>query len=152
VLIGDSGSTTLRKRKHNPKRRLSDPLKKEILQSLMTKVSYVGSPLHKKHPGDFGLTPPAQPRLNKTLCDVTKIKEVREAMALLRAGISLGLVSRQQRRGLPQNIWAVSAEGIVVEAALDNEVTGTYHGYPLAPGDPLIDEILARWKQGAAHE
>jgi len=121
------------------------------LRSLSETVSYRGNPAHKKHPGDFGLTPPAQPRLNKTLCDGTQVN-LQTAMRLLRTGAKLGLVSIQERNGLPQNIWAVSPNGIALEAQLENVEVATYHGYPMGPGDPLASEILTRWKEGAASE
>ncbi len=115
--------------------------------SLSDKVVYKGSPAHKRRPGDFGLTPPAQPRLNKTLCDGTQV-ELKLAMKLLRDGARLGLVSIHERNGLPQNIWAVSPNGIALEAQLDNEESATYHGYPMGLGDPLALEVLERWKEG----
>ena len=142
----------MRKRKYNPKRRIRDSVQKDELKSLATKVSYTGNPAHKKHPGDFRLTPPAQPRLNKTLCDVTQIIEHRVALDLLRKGIKLGLISAQDRGGLPQNIWAVSGNGIALEAQLDNVETCAYHGYPMGTGDPLASEIVKKWNAGVAHE
>lgn len=47
----------------------------------------------------------------------------------------------------PQNIWAVTSEGNPVEAQLENEVQGTYHGYPMPEADPLRHEIIKRWSQ-----
>jgi hypothetical protein len=141
----------MRKRKLNPKRRIINSTDEAQLQTLSQTVVYAGNPAHKKHPSDFGLTPAAQPRLNKTLCDGTAVK-LQSAMRLLRKGAKLGLISIQERNGLPQNIWAVSPSGIALEAQLDNVETATYHGYPMGSGDPLASEILARWKEGAAGE
>jgi hypothetical protein len=141
----------MRKRKFNPKRRILNSTNEEQLQTLSQLVVYVGNPAHKKHPGDFGLTPPAQPRLNKTLCDGTQVN-LQAAVRLLRTGAKLGLISIQERHGLPQNIWAVSQNGIALEAQLDNVEAATYHGYPMGSGDPLATEILARWKEGATSE
>jgi hypothetical protein len=121
------------------------------LESLSKAVVYSGNPAHKKYPGDFGLTPPAQPRLNKTLCDGTQVNR-QEAMRLLRHGAKLGLISIQELNGLPQNIWAVSPNGIPLEAQLENVESATYHGYPMGFGDPLASEILKRWKEGAPSE
>lgn len=56
-----------------------------------------------------------------------------------------GLVSVQVRNGWPQNVWAVASSGVPIEAMLDNEVTGSYHGYPMLEGDPLREEILRAW-------
>ena len=141
----------MHKRKFNPKRRIVNSTDEARLQALSQRVVYVGNPAHKKHPGDFGLTPPAQPRLNKTLCDGTQVK-LQSAMRLLRKGAKLGLISVQERDGLPQNIWAVSSDGIALEAQLDNVEAATYHGYPMGSGDPLANEILTRWKEGVAGE
>jgi hypothetical protein len=57
-----------------------------------------------------------------------------------------GLVSVQERNGWPQNVWAVAANGVPVEAMLENQEIGTYHGYPMLTGDPLRDEVLRRWE------
>jgi hypothetical protein len=141
----------MRKRKYNPKRRIVESADKEWLLPLSERVVYTGNPAHKKHPGDFGLTPPAQPRLNKTLCDGTQVN-LRLAVRLLRTGARLGLISIQEQNGLPQNIWAVSPNGIPLEAQLENVESATYHGYPMGSGDPLASEILARWKEGATSE
>jgi hypothetical protein len=89
--------------------------------------------------------------LNKTLCDGTQVK-LQSAMRLLRKGAKLGLISVQEHHGLPQNIWAVSSDGIALEAQLDNVEAATYHGYPMGSGDPLANEILTRWKEGVAGE
>jgi hypothetical protein len=141
----------MHKRRFNPKRRIVNSTDEARLQALSQRVVYVGNPAHKKHPSDFGLTPPAQPRLNKTLCDGTQVK-LQSAMRLLRKGAKLGLISVQEHHGLPQNIWAVSSDGIALEAQLDNVEAATYHGYPMGSGDPLANEILTRWKEGVAGE
>jgi len=108
-------------------------------------VSYGGNPEHKRNPGDFGLTPPSAPRRDKTLCDEAGIFTRAEALRLLKAGIERGLVSAHDS-GPPQNVWAVTADGIPVEAQLENEGLLTYHGYPMPAADPLRREILARWQ------
>jgi hypothetical protein len=141
----------MRKRKHNPKRRIIEFPDEARLRSLSVKVVYKGSQFHKKHLGDFGLTPPPQPRMNRTLCDGTRV-DLQLATKLLRKGTELGLISTQERNDLPQNIWAVSPGGIALEAQLDNEQTATYHGYPMGAGDPLAAEVLARWQEGTAGE
>jgi len=120
----------MRKRKYNPKRRIVESADKELLLPLSERVVYSGNAAHKKHQVDFGLTPPAQPRLNKTLCDGTQVNW-QLAVRLLRTGAKLGLISIQERNGLPQNIWAVSPNGIPLEAQLDNVELATYHGYPM---------------------
>jgi hypothetical protein len=115
--------------------------------ALARKVSYGGNPEHKRNPGDFGLTPPAAHcRADKSLCDGTSIVTRAAALKLLRAGIRRGLISAQRRNGWPQNIWAVTDEGVPLEAMLENAEQGAYHGYPMLPDDPFGQEILKRWR------
>ena len=137
------------RRTANPKRRLRPILQGEEalshLQQLAAKITYGGNPEHKRNPGDFGLQPPSQPRQGKTLCDEADICTRREAQSLLQEGARRGLVSVQERDGWPQNIWAIAANGVALEAMLENALTGQYHGYPMLQGDPLVDEVLARW-------
>ena len=134
----------------NPKRRLRPiPQGEEAiayLKQLATKITYGGNPEHKRNPGDFGLQPPSQPRQGKTLCDETEIFARRDAQSLLREGAHRGLVSVQERGSWPQNVWAMAANGVVVEAMLENSLTGQYHGYPMLESDPLADEVRERWR------
>ncbi|MFP5231156.1 MAG: hypothetical protein ACLGQX_00870 [Acidobacteriota bacterium] len=122
------------------------PIDRELLAALIERVRYGGNPEHKMNPGDFGLDPPSSPRPDKTLCDGTGIFERSKAVELLREGIRRGLISVQERDGLPQNVWAVTPDGIPLEAQLENQAEATYHGYPMPPGDPLSREVLRRWK------
>jgi hypothetical protein len=137
----------VRKRKHNPKREISNAADRHSLIVLSRRIKYVGSPFHKRKPGDFGLVPPAQPRPDKTLCDGTKIFQRETAQELLKKGVEAGLVSVQYRSDFPQNIWAVTTDGIALEAQLDNVDTGTYHGYPMGDGDPLARRVQERWQE-----
>jgi|SRR5271157_1881100 len=137
----------VRKRRVNPKRRISKRVNEKDLAGLAVRVIYAGSPYHKRYPGEFGLTPPAEPRPDKTLCDGTDIAKPEQAQELLREGVRRGLVSEQRRAGLPQNIWAVSDGDVPLEAQLENEVTASYHGYPMEKeDDPLAAEVLRLWK------
>ena len=118
------------------------------LPLLARQVKYTGNPDHKSNPGDFRLTPPAQPRDDKTLCDDAGIFTKTEAQRLLMEGARRGLISEQKRiGGLPQNIWAVTADGCPLEAQLENRVQSTYHGYPVPENDPLRDRILEHWNR-----
>jgi hypothetical protein len=129
----------------NPKRRIRNCCDNTALAWLLKSVGYSGNPEHKRNPGDFGLPLPSQPRPDKTLCDAAGITAKHEAMDLLKNGIQKGLVSEQQRNGFPQNIWAVTDEGCPMEAQLENEQSGIYHGYPMPITDPFREEVLARW-------
>jgi hypothetical protein len=134
------------RQKFNPKRRVRPLPVDDFLKTLAKRVRYGGNPEHKRNPGDFGLDPPSSPRTDSTLCDGAYIFERSKAVALLRKGVCRGLISVQERDGLPQNIWAVSENGIPLEAQLENSTTATYHGYPMPPGDPLASKILELWK------
>lgn len=80
--------------------------------------------------------------MGKTLCDAVGIFSSTEALELLRDGFRRKLVSRQQRDGWPQNVWAVTAAGEPLEAQLEGN--GIYHGYPMPDNDPLREVILER--------
>lgn len=135
----------------NPKRRIlpkpATPEAQARLHAIAEQVRYVGSPLHKRSPADFALKPPAAPRPGKTLCDGA-VDLHHDAQNLLTEGSRRGLVSAQVRNGWPQNVWAVTQSGIALEAQLDNEERGSYHGYPMTDADPLRDEVLDRWRSG----
>ena len=125
------------RQKFNAKRRIRKGTDEALLIELSGRVVYVANPAHKSNPGDFRLTPPASPRADKALCDGANVFDRQRAQELLREGILRGLVSVQERDGLPQNVWAVSDNGIPLEAQLDNQTTATYHGCPMPEADPL---------------
>src|SRR5579871_1496682 len=135
----------------NPKRRLQDAPnsleQRDHLYELAVRVSYGGNPVHKLNPGDFDLSPPSTPRPNKTLCDGANICKRADALALLREGIRRGLIRIQERKGWPQNVWAVTNDGITLEGQLDNQETGSYHGYPMLQDEPLSEVVITRWNQ-----
>ncbi len=56
-----------------------------------------------------------------------------------------GLISVQTRGQFPQNIWSVTESGCPLEAQLENQELGTYHGYPMPSTDPFRDAVLLRW-------
>jgi hypothetical protein len=141
----------MQRRKFNPKRRLcappNDPERQAELVTLSQRVQYGGNPDHKRNPGDFGLTPPSNPRTSKTLCDDAGIVTREEAERVLRRGVEQGLISDQERDGFPQNVWGVADNGVAVEAMLENSQLGTYHGYPMTADDPLEEEVRRRWRR-----
>lgn len=132
--------------KRNPKRRLHARLPAERRRELAQRVKYVGSPLHKRNPGDFGLTPPAAPRPGKSLCDDVSIFQRDNAQALLQEGLQAGLVSPDAEDGFPRHIWMVH-DARVIEARCDNTQAGTYHGYPLEADDPMADAVRREWSR-----
>ncbi|MBF0625130.1 MAG: hypothetical protein HQL82_10025 [Magnetococcales bacterium] len=135
----------------NPKRKLRSSKDTEnerlYLATLAERVRYGGNPEHKRNPGDFGLDPPSNPRLDKPLCDSVDIVSLRAAMELLREGVRRGLISDRELGEWPKNIWAVSDDGIPLEAQIENAGQGTYHGYPMPNTDPFRDKILERWQR-----
>jgi hypothetical protein len=141
-------ATTVKRRTNfNFKRKFAEPVIARELAEIAERIHYVGNPEHKRGAGDFGLPPLLWRPPDKTLCDGAGIKERTLAESLLRAGLRRGLVSQQRRNGFPQNIWAVTDEGIPLEAQLDNEEQGSYHGYPMPSTDPFRVAVLARARQ-----
>jgi hypothetical protein len=132
----------------NPKRKVVplDQWKAEEGRRMAEAARYGGNPEHKRRPGDYGLTPPSAPRLSKTLCDAGRDFLRAEAGALLRQGFERGMISAERRNDWPQNVWAVSEDGEAFEAQLENQMTGTYHGYPMPDQDPLRSVILEEWR------
>lgn len=116
------------KRRHgyNPKRRIAPPdfLPEDERNDLSRRVMYGGNPEHKRSPGDYKLTPPAQPRPGKTLCDGDRQILKREALDLLRKGLRKGMFCPFERGGWPQNIWSMSKAGEMFEAQLENSTRG----------------------------
>lgn len=106
---------------------------------------YEGSPSHKRAPGDFGLTPPAHPRPDKSLCDEAGVFTKERAEHIFARAIQGGLVSEQTKAGgFPSQLWAVDGDR-VFEAIYGGSRTGSYHGYPIRKSDPFFAEIISRW-------
>ncbi len=133
------------RRSFNRKRRIRQNSDAAELALLAKRLKYGGNPAHKRNPGDFGLDPPSRPMPRKTLCDDAGIFTRKEALRMLRLGAVKGLISEQRRGEFPQNIWAVTDSGDPLEAQLENQEKGEYHGYPVPKGDPFRSEILTRW-------
>lgn len=113
--------------------------------ALRAKATYEGNPLHKRNPGDFGLTPPAAPRPDKTLCEEAGVVQIAAARDLLDRAIDQGLVSEATtQEGFPKQLWVVDNDR-VFEAMYGGNVAGCYHGYPIRRADPLFDEVVRAW-------
>jgi hypothetical protein len=136
-----------RQRQEKTKRTIREARLTDAQRSfLRDNARYEGSPLHKKAPHDFGLTPPASPREEKTLCDIAGIFEKRIALALFERAIDVGLVSEKDKvAGFPAQMWVVDAHGRVFEIIYGGSRTGSYHGYPIRQVNPLFDEIVTAW-------
>jgi hypothetical protein len=113
-----------RRKSYNPKRRIApaEQWPEERRKAIAAKVRYGGNPEHKSRPGDYELSPPANPRPGKTLCDAAGEFPKRRAEELLRAGLMRAMISCQERGGWPQNIWSVSvSDGEPYEGQLENK-------------------------------
>lgn len=108
-------------------------------------VKYSGNPVHKKHPGNFALNPPANHRPGKTLCDISGIFRIEDALDLLRRGLEFGTISMPGKDGWPRRIWAVGEGEMLLEAQPD--AIGSYHGYPLLSKDPFHSKVINIWKE-----
>lgn len=141
------GTRANRLRRHTQRRIRSRPLSDEE-RARFREVKYEGSPLHKREPGDFGLTPPASPRHDKTLCDEASITCKADAEHLFRLGVQKELVSEAQTpQGLPKEFWAVDDSGNVYEAINGGTDPDCYHGYPIRQSDPLHTQVRREWEK-----
>lgn len=133
-------------RRPNPKRRVAraEDVSLPELEKLAAKVKYTGNPAHKSGQKGFDLAQSASLRPGKTLCDLSGITHRRQAVALLREGLRRGVVRDRCVRGWPKQVWAVADTGVVFEAQYDG-VGGSYHGYPLAEGDPFRQRVIDAW-------
>lgn len=112
---------------------------------LHANARYEGSPDHKRNPGDFGLTPPASPRKDKTLCDEVAVFLVAQARELFARAIDGGLVSEGTgQNDFPRRMWLVHVNR-VYELKLGGSLTGSYHGYPVRRSNPYYDLIVKAW-------
>ena len=137
---------------NNPKRRIipRDALDPEDLGHLAGEARYVGSAHHKSKLADYGFTPPANPRPNKSLCDGRRIVRKGEAEKLFLQGLSRGMVSRYPKNGFPKYVWAVDQDGEVYEAKV-GEDGRRYHGYALSADSErdLCRLVIKEWKARA---
>lgn len=130
----------------NTKRKIQSFSEYSVSDDLIKNVKYGGNPEHKKNPGDFGLTPPSSPRTAKSLCDTVEIFTRKVAISHIKDGLQKGMISEQMKGQWPQNIWAVTSDGIPLEAQLENPESGVYHGYPMLESDPFSHEVIKEWK------
>ena len=115
-----------------------------VLSALAT---YVGSALHKLHPGNYGFIPSVNPRPSKSVCDDLRPVALKEASRLLAEGIRAGMVSRFDPSGPPKYVWAVDGDGEVYEAKTKPPDTA-YHGYRLGDDEEAMRRyIRAEWEK-----
>jgi hypothetical protein len=135
-------------RKHNIKNsyvpKFDDSSSQDVFKNWLNKVVYEGSPHHKRNPSDFGLTPPAALKQDKTPCD-NVVSSLSIAHSLLLNGIKRRLVSKAQQHGWPKEVWSVDKNGIPFEAKLTR--AGYYHGYPLLKEESHYQFIIDQWEK-----
>ena len=139
------GARARQARKETRRRIRAERLTQDERAHLSENASYEGSPYHKRNPGDFGLTPPARPRPDATLCDEAGVFSKAKAADLLAIAIERGIVSEATAAGVfPKQMWVYDGNN-VFEAMYGGSQTGCYHGYPIRRSDPLFDRIVAAW-------
>ena len=132
---------------YNRKRRIQDGRDPAELNILAEKLRYGGNPIHKRNPSSFDLPYTNRRRWDGSLCETAGVTRPAQALRLLREGARRGLVSVRTQGGFPQNVWAVTQDGIPLEAQLENREQGSYHGYPMDETDEFREEVLKRWNQ-----
>lgn len=136
-----------RRTKFNPKRQIQDGRAPAELDILAGKLRYGGNPVHKRNPQSFDLPYPNRRRWDGSLCETAGVTNRAQALRLLREGARRGLISVRTQGGFPQNVWAVTQDGVPLEAQLENREQGSYHGYPMDETDDFREEVLKRWYQ-----
>jgi len=125
----------------NDKRRLDPNPDPAVLAVLQSKAHYRGSPKHKQNPRLFGLEPFNGKRGDDTLCDTHAgfgIEDLKGVQALLRRGISAGLVGGRL-------LWTIADDGWIFEARRTNVVNSEYHGYPVRPTEAIAEPVYKRF-------
>src|ERR1700722_1533497 len=125
----------------NNKRRLWEDVPPKLVEDLLGKVIYRGSPKHKRNPSIFGLEPFNGFRGDATLCDEHANflpRDMANIPQLIERGLKAGLIGT--------NLWTVSDNGWIFEASLTNAVQFEYHGYPVRPNEAIAEPIYLRFR------
>lgn len=134
---------------NRPDRRIEPPdtVPEQDLHALADRIRYEGSAHHKLRPGDYGFSPPSNPRGSKSLCDDLRAILRNEATGLFRRGIEKGMISKRGDDGLPKYVWAVDDRGEAYEAKRGGTYPTDYHGYRLNDNDPQRAVVLDEWNR-----
>ncbi len=134
------------RRPDNVKRRLLAAPADELLEHLLSSVSYRGSEKHKMHPLAFGLSISGGSKGDATLCDehagFTNDK-AHSIPRLVERGLRAGLV------GHGNLIWTVGDDGWIFEGRPTNVVTSEYHGYPVLDWESIARPVYNRYSEWA---
>ena len=130
---------------NRPNRRIAnvDLLDGDGRQALAERLVYIGSAIHKRHPGDYGFHPPVNPRASKSTCDGQRVVLLAEARRLFRKGVLMGMFSAFEGAGRPKYVWCVDDDGEIYEAKTDRY---GYHGYVLEDDDNMRSVVLKEWR------
>jgi hypothetical protein len=125
----------------------------EAIKGLIERIRYVGSGLHKLHPGDYGFIPSHNPRPSKSPCDEIRPVLRTEASQLFQFGIELGMVSKFEPGTVPKYVWAVDEHKEIYEAKTKPGQELEYHGYRLGDDESdmrryILDEWRSRCQRG----
>lgn len=130
----------------NNKRRLEKEVPPALVVELRKKVSYRGSPKHKRNPASFGLEPFRGERGDSTLCD-EHANFQRGDMSKIETLIQRGLQARLI--GTNALLWTVADGGWIFEGRLTNSTTSEYHGYPVRPSEAIAEPVYRRFQEWA---
>ena len=116
--------------------------------SLLARVSYEGSGLHKLRPGDYGFVPSHNPRPTKSVCDDLRPMLKEQARSLFREAIELGMTSPHSSDSVPKYVWAVDEHGEPFEAKTKPGQETVYHGYRLGEDEREMRRmVLKEWRK-----
>ena len=148
--IADEPGFMAKRQGNNPKRRIlpAEETSKEIRDSLKQRLRYAGNSLHKLRPGNYGLTPPQNPRPSKSVCDDLRRLLLDEARLLFETGIELGMISSFEEGNVPKYVWAVDDHDEPYEAKTTPGRDEPYYGYRLGDDDLAMRRyVLDEWKK-----
>lgn len=104
------------------------PAEERPESSVADRVTYVGSPEHKKSPSFAGVP---RPRADATICDPSFLGRQEELTGWLKTAIRNGAVGAPVEGDFPRYVWYQNHEGEVFIARLVNRGTGEYKGWQL---------------------
>lgn len=120
-------------------------MRRKFFERLSGQAKYKGNPIHKEHPGNFGLHPPCCPATGHMKCDRDgNVESLEASIGLLKTGLEKGFVdARMENDGWPAHVWAVK-DDIVYEAKYSRHKI--YHGYPAQQNDDFAKKIRRLWR------
>ena len=125
-------------------RYLAEEVSQEGLSESFHRLSYKGSPKHKRLPHLHGLEPFNGIRGDATLCDRDAGWKPTDDARIAR------LLERSRNAILVGNLlWTVDDNGWIYELQRTNPEQNEHHGYPLLPTDPFAQKVYRRFADWA---